>query len=184
MNANFLSPKVRVRADHDGWRSSAFLPISAGETVAAFGGPCVTSATLAALPVYDRANSVQIDDHLFLVSDHLSLVSDRQEPALPGDMISHSCAPNCGMAGGVLVVAMRDIAAGESVSFDDAMWMGSSEHEFECTCGTSTCRRKVTGRDWMLPELQVAYRGHFSPYLAKRIAALVSTGAERRAFAL
>jgi hypothetical protein len=36
----------------------------------------------------------------------------------------------------------------------------------------------------MRPELQLAYRGHFSPYLAQRIAALVSIGAERRAFAL
>jgi hypothetical protein len=30
----------------------------------------------------------------------------------------------------------------------------------------------------------VVYRGFFSPYLAKRIAGLVRTGAERRAFAL
>jgi hypothetical protein len=36
----------------------------------------------------------------------------------------------------------------------------------------------------MLPELQLRYRGAFSPYLAKRIAALVHIGAERRAFAL
>jgi hypothetical protein len=36
----------------------------------------------------------------------------------------------------------------------------------------------------MLPELQMRYRGTFSPYLAARISSLVSTGAERRAFAL
>jgi hypothetical protein len=36
----------------------------------------------------------------------------------------------------------------------------------------------------MLPELQLRYRGTFSPYLAKRIAALANVGAERRAFAL
>jgi hypothetical protein len=36
----------------------------------------------------------------------------------------------------------------------------------------------------MLPELQLAYRGYFSPYLARRIAALVPAGAARRAFAL
>ncbi|TPW10902.1 MAG: hypothetical protein FD127_3513 [Acidimicrobiaceae bacterium] len=42
----------------------------------------------------------------------------------------------------------------------------------------------MTGDDWMVPELQLRYRGHFSPYLARRIAGLVSVGAERRAFAL
>jgi hypothetical protein len=36
----------------------------------------------------------------------------------------------------------------------------------------------------MLPELQLRYRGSFSPYLAKRISGLVHVGAERRAFAL
>jgi hypothetical protein len=36
----------------------------------------------------------------------------------------------------------------------------------------------------MLPELQLRYRGSFSPYLANRIAALASVGASRRAFGL
>ena len=45
-----------------------------------------------------------------------------------------------------------------------------------------SCRGKVTGNDWMLPELHLRYRGRFSPYLATRIASLASVGAERRAF--
>ena len=40
------------------------------------------------------------------------------------------------------------------------------------------------GRDWMIPELQLRYRGTFSPYLAKRIAGLASVAATRRAFSL
>jgi len=44
------------------------------------------------------------------------------------------------------------------------------------------CRGKVTGYDWMLPELQIRYRGYFSPYLAARIASLATIGAGRRAF--
>ncbi|MEY4174995.1 MAG: hypothetical protein RI900_2160, partial [Actinomycetota bacterium] len=61
---------------------------------------------------------------------------------------------------------------------------GSDYHEFECVCGAASCRGKVTGNDWMLPELQLRLRGWFSPYLASRIADLVSVGAERRAFSL
>lgn len=176
VNSNFLSPKAGVRADSDGWGSYALQPITAGETVAAFGGRCVTKTTLEGLSDTDRVRSVQIDDDLFLVPP--------PDDDVPGNHINHSCAPNCGIAGGVLVVAMRDIGAGETLSFDRAMCTGSNVNEFECGCGASSCRRIVTGDDWTLPELQLAYRGHFSPYLAKRIAAMVRIGAERRAFAI
>lgn len=177
MNAHFLSPKVQVRADANGWGSFAVLPIVAGETVAAFGGRCMTRCQLDELSVNDQVRSVQIDNDLYLVAPIVETAD------LPGDVISHSCAPNCGIAGGVLVVAMRDIEAGETLSFDYAMCTGSNVNEFECGCGATVCRRKVTGNDWMLPELQIAYRSYFSPFLTKRIASLVSSGAERRPFA-
>ncbi len=141
--------------------------------MAAFGGRCVSRSSLDQLPADERARSVQIDEDLFMVGE----IGD-----VPGDTVNHSCAPNCGIAGGVLVVAMRDIATGETLSYDYAMTAGSDVTDFECSCGAPRCRHKVSGSDWTLPELQLAYRGYFSPYLAKRIAALVSTGAERRAF--
>ena len=164
-----------MRADGSGWGSYATEPISAGETVAAFGGECVPRASLEHLEPGTAAQAVQIDDDLFLVTP----ISQ-----IPGDTVSHSCAPNCGIAAGVLVVAMREIMAGEQLSFDRAMTSGCDVYEFECACGAPTCRHKVTGHDWMLPQLQLAYRGYFSPYLARRISGLVRTGAERRAFAL
>lgn len=174
MDANYLSPKAQVRADSSGWGSFAIEPIAAGETVAAFGGRCVSRSTLDRLPANERARSIQIDEDLFMVGE----IGD-----VPGDTINHSCHPNCGIAAGILVIAMRDIEVGETISFDYAMTAGSDVTEFECGCGAASCRYKVTGRDWTLPELQLAYRGYFSPYLAKRIASLVSTGAERRVFA-
>ena len=98
-------------------------------------------------------------------------------------MVNHSCSPNCGMSGQTLVVAMRDIAPGEELTYDYAMSDGSPYDEFECHCGRPECRGKVTGSDWMRPELQVRYRGYFSPYLARRISQLAPVGASRRAFA-
>ncbi len=79
-------------------------------------------------------------------------------------------------------VALEPIAAGDVVAAFGGRCV--TRDEFECACGSAQCRGKVSGHDWMLPELQLRYRGSFSPYLAKRIAALVSVGAERRAFAL
>ncbi len=173
---NYLTPKAEARLTADaGWGSFAVEPIAAGETVAAFGGWVVTRDQLDELPAERRSRSIQLDDDLFLAS---------AETPEPGDMVNHSCAPNCGMSGQTLVVAMRDIAPGEELTYDYAMSDGSPYDEFECSCGHPQCRGKISGSDWMLPELQLRYRGYFSPYLARRIARLAPAHAARRAFAL
>lgn len=66
--------------------------------------------------------------------------------------------------------AMRDIAAGEELTFDYATG-DDDDWEMECRCGAATCRGRATGQDWRLPELQERYDGWFSPYLARKIAA-------------
>jgi hypothetical protein len=169
----YLSPKALPIARADGHAAVAHEPIAAGEVVAAFGGRCVTRIELDLLPTSQQRRSIQIDEQLYLVG-----ATDPE----PADFVRHSCEPNCGLRGSSVVVALRDIAVGEAVTFDHAMANGSDFDDFECRCGSSLCRGKVTGDDWMLPELQLRHRGSFSPYLAGRIASLMSVGAERRAF--
>lgn len=178
MPASYLSPKAGpCDLDPAARGAVALEPIAAGDVVAAFGGRCVDRTELDALPAAQLHLAVQIDEDLYML--------DAAEPgAIEPAPVGHSCRPNCGMRGAVLVVAMRDIATGERLTFDRAMTEGSDAHELECDCTTAECRGKVTGNDWMLPELQLRYRGYFSPYLARRISSLVSVGAERRAFAL
>ena len=176
MGVCFLTPKARPTATPGkGYGSVASEPISAGEVVAAFGGRCVTRDEFDLLPTSQQVRSVQIDEHLYMAG--------APEPE-PADFINHSCDPNCVVSGTVMLVACRDIAVGEELGYDYATTDGSDYDEFECLCGSLACRGKVSGHDWMLPELQLRYRGSFSPYLAKRIAALTQVGAGRRAFAL
>jgi hypothetical protein len=176
MGVCFLTPKARPAATSGkGYGSIATEPIAAGEIVAAFGGRCVTRDEFDLLPTSQQVRSVQIDEFLYMAGT--------PEPE-PANFINHSCDPNCVLSGNVVLVALRDIAAGEELGYDYATSDGSDYDEFECTCGTALCRGKVSGHDWMLPELQLRHRGSFSPYLAKRIAALVQVGAERRAFSL
>ena len=176
MGVCYLIPKARPTATPGkGFGSVATEPISAGEVVAAFGGRCVTRDEFDLLPAGQQVRSLQIDENLFMAG--------APEPE-PADFINHSCEPNCVLTGSVVLVAGRDIAVGEELGYDYATTDGSDYDEFECACGATQCRGKISGHDWMLPELQLRYRGSFSPYLAKRIAALVSVGAERRAFAL
>ena len=176
MGVCYLTPKARPASiGSRGHGSVVIEPIRAGETIAAFGGRCITRDELSLLSTSQQRRSIQIDDTLFLAG------SPEPEPA---DFVNHSCEPNCGMSGSVLIVALRDILIGEHLTYDYAMSDGSDYDEFECSCGSALCRGKVTGHDWMLPELQLRYRGYFSPYLSRRIADLVSIGAERRVFAL
>lgn len=171
--ASFLTPLARPVVADGRRRVVATARIPSGATVAAFGGRCTTRDEFDLLGADQQVRSIQIDDDLYMAAP--------TEPE-PADFVQHSCDPNCGLAGSVLLVALRDIQAGEEISFDHAMSNGSDFADHECTCGSAQCRGKVTGHDWMLPELQLRYRGHFSPYLARRIAGLVTIGAERRAF--
>jgi len=163
MEMNWLTPLAQAReSGPKGWGSFAIAEIPAGTTVAAFGGHVAERAVLEALPADRQSRSIQIDEDLFLVS------SEQPEP---GDMINHSCDPTCGLRGEIVVVALRELHPGDELTFDYATSDGTDYDEFECHCGAATCRGTVTGHDWRLPELQHRYAGHFSPYLAARIAA-------------
>lgn len=164
MDYSWLSPKAQARpAGEKGWGSFATEPISAGETVAAFGGWVVILDVLQTLSEDRQSRSIQVDDDLYLVAG---------ETPEAGDMLNHSCEPNCGLLGQTLLVTMRDIARGEELTFDYAMCDASDYDEFRCLCEQPACRGIVTGSDWRSPELQEKYAGWFSPYLARRIAAL------------
>jgi hypothetical protein len=155
--------------------SVALEAIGRGEVVVAFGGRILTRDEFDLLPATQQARSIQVEDSLYMAG--------APEPE-PADFVNHSCEPNCCLSGSVVLIAGRDIAPGEQLTYDYATAMGSDVDEFECACGSAGCRSKITGRDWMLPELQLKYRGTFSPYLARRIAALAGAGATRRTFAL
>jgi len=166
VDLNWLTPKAQARpAGTKGWGSFVVEPVSRGETVAAFGGHVVPRAVLDTMPEDRQSRSIQIDDDLYLVSG---------EVPEPGDMLNHSCEPSCGMVGSQLIVAMRDIAAGEELTFDYAMCDASDYDEFRCACGEPTCRGTVTGRDWQDADLQERYAGWFSPYVERRIAAVTA----------
>jgi hypothetical protein len=119
----------------------------------------MTWETLNQLPFEIRRLTLQIDEDLYIVTS--------QEG--PADWVNHSCEPNAGLSGQIVLVAMRDIAPGEEICFDYAMSDGSPYDEFDCNCGSTHCRGRVTGSDWRRQELIDRYKGYFSPYLQQRI---------------
>ncbi|MCC7161823.1 MAG: SET domain-containing protein-lysine N-methyltransferase [Anaerolineae bacterium] len=156
----YLAPSCQARMiGHMQYGVFALRPIHKDELIAVWGGEVVARKTLDTLPDRLRRLSIQVEEDLFLVALHEG----------PADYVNHSCNPNCGLRGQIALVALRDIAPGEQVTFDYAMSDGSDYDEFECGCGAPICRGRVTGRDWRLPELWTRYHGYFSPYLARRI---------------
>lgn len=130
-----------------------------GEVLILFGGRAVTRETLHALSDALGHHALQIGKELFLL----------QHAFEEGEYVNHSCDPNLGVQGQITLVAMRDINAGEEVTFDYAMVDMSDADEFPCGCGTRLCRKKVSGEDWRLPELQERYQGYFGAHVARAI---------------
>jgi hypothetical protein len=141
-------------------------PFARGVVLVVWSGRVLPAETFLRLPASERRHGLQIEEELFLGS---GFPDDSADPA---DLVNHSCDPNAGLSGQVTLVALRDIAPGDEITFDYAMSDGSPYDEFDCVCGAPTCRGRVTGDDWRQVSLWERYRGHFSPYLQRRIDAL------------
>lgn len=138
-------------------------PITAGTICVVFGGYVTPGSIFRSLNHRRQQHSLQVGDDLYLVCG--SALST-------GDRVNHSCNPSLAFIGEISLCARHDIAVGEQLTFDYATCDSTPYDEFECECGSSICRVKVTGEDWMRPDLQERYAGNFSPYLERRIGQL------------
>ena len=140
--------------------SFAIEKITKGEVVASFGGFVIDQQVLKEYSADRVARSLQLDETNYLLSG---------PTPEPGDMINHSCEPNCGAFGTSSVISMTDIEIGEELTFDYAMTDSSQYDEFKCFCGKVNCREKITGKDWQDPILQTKYNNYFSFFITKLI---------------
>ena len=158
---SYINPKCEANSHIEGG-CGVFTRenIKKDELISLWGGRIVSEAELdPSIPRFAQ-RVVQLEEGLYL------LTPEAEEPT---DCFNHFCDPNMGFFGQIGLVALRDIQAGEELSFDYAMCDGGPYDEFDCYCGSANCRKRVTGSDWMIPELWERYNGYFSPYLARRI---------------
>ena len=163
--SSYLSPKLqgRPKANGNGNGIFALEPVKRGELIAVFGGVVYQVEGFAALPDRERSLSIQVEENLFLVPERIG----------EGDYVNHSCDPNAGLSGQIALIALRDIQPGEEVCFDYAMSDTTPYDEFDCQCGAINCRGRVSANDWRIQELQRRYAGYFTPYVQRRIDALL-----------
>jgi SET domain-containing protein len=86
---------------------------------------------------------------------------------------NHCCSPNTYFLDENTICALRDINAGEELTYDYCTTESTSfnsEYIIEnCNCGSNECRGHVLEDDWKKEEIQKKYNGFFIPYLAKKI---------------
>lgn len=149
-----------------GFGTFATKNLPQGTLLMVVGGRLATIKQEAALPHPVRDAGLQIASDLVLTPFSTRYVGGINK-------VNHSCDPNAGFQGQVFLVAIRDIGHGEEVTFDYAMCLGDSPnaapYRLACHCGSTQCRGMITDRDWMIPDLQARYLGHFQPYLQARI---------------
>ncbi len=153
---------------HYGRGVFATSSIAKGETIAFFGGHIVHLSEVDLLDISAQDTAFQISEDFVCVYKTEAEIG-LWESGNAGDYFNHSCEPNCGFNGQIRLVALREIDEGEELTFDYAMCLTSSFGDMDCLCGKIKCRRRVTGDDWLLPELQVTYLGYFQPYIEEKI---------------
>lgn len=97
--------------------------------------------------------------------------SDKDDPSKEATYFqNHSCDPTTWWVSPFVLVTRRDLEPGDEITYDYA----TSECDEEelgmdhCLCGTPLCRDKITGQDYLLPDLIERYGSHFQPYLVER----------------
>lgn len=108
------------------------------------------------------------DRYVQVTPDHYMGPSGRLD-----DLVNHSCDPNAGLRftdEGVFLVAIRDIAVGEEVTWDYSTTLAESNWHMICGCRAATCRRVIGNFATIDPERQQFYRARnlVAPYLRRR----------------
>lgn len=111
-----------------------------------------------------KTHPVAVAEDFYLGSNSFSEIDDAER-------FNHSCDPNLGIQGQIVVLSRRAIAAGEELTFDYET-TDFDPGGFECRCGAEDCRGLIDGSAWKSPEFQVKNREWLSWHVAQRIASI------------
>lgn len=164
---SYLSDKVRVRKSGINKKGIfAVKPIKKDEILSVYGGYIITKRQYKQLAKKDFKH---IGDYAIEVAEGFYLVSSMKGRLEDDDLFNHSCSPNAGIKGHLIMTAMRDIYPKEEITYDYAMTDAGIGYSFKCRCLAKNCRKVITGRDWKIPLLQRKYKGYMSWYVQEKI---------------
>lgn len=87
----------------------------------------------------------------------------------PNWLMNHSCASNTKVVGRLVIVARRDIAAGEELTVDyGTIAAGDHPWKMTCRCGSRICRGIITHEDWKGPVIFARHYDEWPPFIQFR----------------
>ena len=118
--------------------------IRKGDHILTMSGPIISQEQVDIKPDKEQVNALQIDEERYI---------DLQEPGVLGN---HSCNPNAGLQEDTKLIAIKDIALDEEITYDysstvDGGWT------MPCACGEKECRKKVKDFKLLPKEVQNNY---------------------------
>lgn len=160
LDQDWLNPLTEVRQSPINQKGLfAKENITKGTKIVIFGGKLIYNNDLYMIPKGMQDYNIQIDENVVLLSDGLH----------NSDFINHSCCPNSGFKGQIILIAMRDIKKNEEITFDYAMVVSGEKYNILCHCGSPYCRLIITENDWKLKNLQKRYKNYFAQYIEDKI---------------
>ncbi len=147
---------------HLGKAVFAAVPFAEGQPLLEFTGRRFRAARV---PSLMRGGS---DRYVQVTPEHYMGPSGRMD-----DLVNHSCDPNAGLRftnAGVFLVAIRNIAPGDEVTWDYSTTLSESNWHMICQCRAPECRRVIGNFTTLAPDRQQFYRARnlVAPYLRRR----------------
>ena len=164
-----LSAKCEIRSSQiNGKGVFAKKKIGKGEIVSIWGGGI--------FPTKDLKKISRYRPHLFAYSIgvgegyHLAVLN-MNKGLDDCDRFNHSCDPNIGVKGQIVIVSRREIKKGEEICFDyeTTEIKGCGGLPFQCNCKSPKCRKVIDGNAWKNKEFQKKNEGYFSWYIEEKI---------------
>ena len=162
---SYISPKCEIQMKSTIHRYGVFAKehIQKDELLAIWGGHIIAAGNMDTLPkeILQHDYPVQVYDNLYLGPGNKAEVDE-------AEMFNHSCTPNAGIKGSIILVARHNIEKGKEICFDyettDIEGMN-----FLCSCNTKACRKIINGQAWMQKSFQRKNIGYMSWYIEEKI---------------
>jgi SET domain-containing protein len=104
---------------------------------------------------YDETKELGTEESFALqISTNFYLYLDE-----PARYFNHSCDPNCGLTPDLKLMAIREIAKGEELTYDYSTTMLERDWHLKCKCNKEKCRKVVVDFDRLPKVTQQYYLG-------------------------
>lgn len=113
---------------------------------------------------FSTANKKKIDAFCLGTAEGFTLPRDFNYLSVPW-CLNHSCDGNVGFDAVGNFVTMREVKAGEELSYDYGLAEANPRFRMVCKCGSEKCRGIITGDDWKNPVFQEKNKNYMLPEL-------------------